>query len=215
MTKQQKFFIILIFIATGYLLIAISRYWFADTLYAKAKGLNRSGSPSEAEKLLLSAVKISPGEPYYHLELSESYTKLSLSEKAIEESQKAIDLSPGNVNLRRAEFSMYIRLSLIDPKYLLPAVGALEEAIKMAPTDAKLFYNLGLAYARIGQEDKAISTIQKTIDLKPNYKEARLAHAFILIEKKEYQKARDELNYILEKIDPGDSITKQTLEEIR
>jgi len=215
MTKQQKILIFLVLSTTFYVLSRIATYWFTDTLYAKAKGLNRNGSPAEAEKLLLSAVKISPHEPYYHLELSESYTKLSFPEKAIEESQKAIDLSPSNVNLRRAEFSMYIKLSLIDPKYLLPAVNVLEEAIKMAPTDAKLFYNLALAYVRIGQEDKAISIMQKTIDLKPNYKEARLAYAFFLIEKKEYQKARNELNYILEKIDPTDSLAKQTLEEIK
>jgi len=214
MTKQQKILIFLVLSITFYILSRIAAYWFADTLYTKAKGFNRSNSPAEAEKLLLSAIKISSHEPYYHLELSESYTKLSFPEKAIEESQKAIDLSPNNINLRRAQFSMYIRLSLIDPKYLLPAVSVLEEAIKMAPTDAKLFYNLALAYVRIGQEDKAVSIMQKTIDLKPNYKEARLAYAFFLIEKKEYQQARDQMNYILEKIDPADSLTKQTLEEI-
>lgn len=175
MTKQQKFFIFLILTATCYLLIAIVRYWFADTLYSKAKNLNRGDDPRSAQPLIISALNISPNEPLYHLELSESYTKLGLPEKAMAESQKAIELSPNNVNLKRAQFSMYIRLSLINPEYLTPAVEVLERAIQRAPTDAKLFYNLGLTYARLGQIDKAINIMQKTIELKPNYNEAKQA----------------------------------------
>jgi Tfp pilus assembly protein PilF len=222
MTNQQKLFSALILTITAYLLFITTRYWYADTLYANARNLNRSDDPTKAQKLLDATIKISPKEPLYHLELSEAYTRLALTSentefilKAIEESEIAIALSPSNVNLRRSEFSMFIRLALIDPNYLLPAVSVLEEAVKMAGTDAKLFYNLGLTYARTGQLEKAITLMQKTIELKPNYKDARLAYALLLIDRKENQKAKEELMYILEKIDPNDSITKQTLEEIQ
>src|SRR3989344_2985828 len=57
--------------------------------------------------------------------------------------QKAVAIFPSNVNLKRAEFSMFIKFSLTDSKYLINAINALEQAIQMAPTDAKLFYNLG------------------------------------------------------------------------
>lgn len=221
MNKQQKFLIALVLTTTAYLLITIYRYWYADILYAKAKSLNRSDNPTNTLPLISSALKISSKEPYYHVELSEFYTRLALASKDLKSAEKAIEeikistkLSPANVNLKRAEFSMYVRLSLIDPKYLPLAANVLEEAIKMAPTDAKLFYNLSLAYAQTGQPDKAIAVIQKTIDLKPNYKEARLAYALFLIDKGEKTKAKEELTYILEKIDPNDSKTKQQLEEL-
>lgn len=180
MTKQQKFLITVVFILTPYILYLVSRYWYADTLYAKAKNLNKSKDPSKAEKLLLKAVKISPSEPYYHLELSESYTKLGFADLAISESQKTVDLSPKNVNLVRSQFSVYLRLSFAEPKYLLPAAKTLEEAIKMAPTDAKLFYNLGLTYIRLGQKDRAIEVLKKAIEMKPNYNEAKLALEYLL-----------------------------------
>ena len=175
------------------------------------------------------AIAISPRQPLYRSELSETYTKAALGlyqnkaaqdqvenliQNAIAESQRAIDLSPKSVNLKRSQFSMYIRLSLIDPKYLTPAVGVLEETVKLAPTDAKLYYNLGLTYARLGQIDKATEVMVKTIELKPNYKEARLAHALFLINKKDYAKAKEELNYILTNIDPQDQTTKDTLQSL-
>ena len=106
-------------------------------------------------------------------------------------------------------------LSVTDPAYLVPAGEVLVETIKQAPTDAKLYYNLALVYARTGQTDRALETLQKTVDLKANYKEARLAYAFLLIEKKENAAAREQLEYILEFISPGDSLTVQTLEGIK
>ena len=60
-------------------------------------------------------------------------------------------------------------LSTIDPNYLINARDTLIAAIAQAPTDAKLYYNLGLTYARTGQSNLAIETLKKTIDLKANY----------------------------------------------
>ncbi|MEK7550769.1 MAG: tetratricopeptide repeat protein [Patescibacteria group bacterium] len=180
MTKLQKFFIALTLFAMTYMLYTIANYWRADILYAKGKYLNKSSDFISAQNVLTRAIKISPNEPYYHLELSESYLNLDFPEKAILKSQKAIELSPANVNLKRALFSTYIRLSTDDPKYLINAVATLEEAIKMAPTDAKLYYNLGLAYVRIGQIDRAIEILRKTIEMKPNYNEAKLALEYLL-----------------------------------
>ena len=111
-------------------------------------------------------------------------------------------------------FNLYLKLSTFNQKYLANATTALEQAIQIAPTDAKLFYNLGQVYERLGQRKKAIDTLLKAIEMKSNYKEARLVLSFILIAEKEYNAARDQLNYILEKIDPFDELTKKTLEEI-
>jgi len=106
-------------------------------------------------------------------------------------------------------------LSPIDPNYLIEAKDTLEDAILQAPTDAKLFYNLGLVYARTGQADRAMEVLKKTIELKPDYKEARLAYAFVLIDEKQNVEARKQLEYILTNIDPADSLSKQTLESIK
>jgi len=119
------------------------------------------------------------------------------------------------VNLKRIEFGVFVMLSTIDQNYLLDARDVLVAAVTQAPTDAKLFYNLGLIYSRLGQNDLALQTLGKTVELKANYKDARLAYAILLIDAKRSPEAVTQLEYILTRIDPTDSVTKQYLESIK
>jgi O-antigen ligase/Tfp pilus assembly protein PilF len=225
----QKVLVAILLTFTLYLLLAISRYWHADYLFSMGRNYESTGKSETVVNYLGGAIKLEPKQALYHNELANVYTTLALNsyqeknaEKvkeysglAISESQKAIDLSPANVNYRRSRFGVFVRLAIINPQYLLAARDTLEAAIKNAPTDAKLYYNLGLTYARIGEADKALDILKKTIELKANYKEARLAYAFLLIDKRENKEAKAQLEYILKFIDPNDSLTKQTLEGIR
>lgn len=225
----QKTFIFLLFTFTFYLLLCISRYWYADYLYSTGKNYNSANQFETAIKYFDQAITYSPNQPLYHNDLATAYVPLAVAynqqkdaqnakkytDLAISESKKAIELAPNNVNYKRTIFGVYIRLSLIDPNYLVAAGYTLIDAIKLAPTDAKLYYNLALVYARTGETDESLSTLQKTIELKANYKEARLAYAILLNEKKETAMAREQLEYILTKIDPNDALTKQTLESIK
>src|SRR3990167_8992577 len=213
----------------SYLVFATGKYWYADTLYARGKAYNGSQKAANALKDLTSAIRLEPNQPLYHNEIATSYTYLALSayqqkdanktkefgDLAVSESDKAIALSHANVNLRRSRFGVFIMLSSISPNTLLLARDTLLDTVNYAPTDAKLYYNLGLTHARIGDDAKAVETFKKTIELKNNYKEPRLAYALILINQKNYAPAREQLNYILERIDPNDSLTKQTLEGIK
>lgn len=199
--RNQKILILCILLATFYLLLAISRYWYADILYAR--------------KDFIGAINLEPNQALYHNGLASSYATAKQADLAVSESQKAIDLSPANVNLKRSQFGVFIMLSTINQDYLLDARNALIDAIKLAPTDAKLYYNLGLVYARTGQTDSAIKILAKTVELKANYKDARLAYAFLLIDKKQNTEAKTQLEYILKNIDPNDSLTKQTLDSLK
>ena len=94
------------------------------------------------------------------------------------------------------------------------AKETLAEAVALAPSDAKLFYNLALSYGRLGDYNKAIQTLEKTIEMKPNYKEARYALALFLMDEKEFLKAEEQLEYIVIHIDPNDELVKKAVEEI-
>jgi O-antigen ligase/Tfp pilus assembly protein PilF len=228
-TQIQKVAIILTIILASYFMIQISRYWYADTLYALGKGYNSKGRPDSATKYLTQAITLEPKQALYYGELANSYANLALAfnqqkepdqttqigNMAIAENDKVISLSPANVNLKRSRFGIFIMLSTVNPNYLADARDTLLSAILQAPTDAKLYYNLGLTYARTGQTDLALTTLKKTIDLKANYKEARLAYAILLIAKKQNVEAKTQLEYILTKIDPNNSLAKQTLESIK
>ncbi|HKC04520.1 MAG TPA: O-antigen ligase family protein [Patescibacteria group bacterium] len=225
----QKLLIFLVVCTVSYVLFSIGKYWFADTLYAKGKSYNSISRPDVATKYLTQAINLEPNQAIFHSELANSYKSLALSfyqqkdkgntkkftDLTISESNTAISLSPANVNLKRSLFGVYITLATTNPNFLLSAKNTLVDAISSAPTDAKLYYNLGLVYARTGQEESALAALKKTIELKANYKEARLAYAILLIDKKQTSEAKLQLEYILKNIDPNDSLTKQTLESIR
>ena len=215
MKNNQKFLVALILLFTFYLLFLVGRYWYADTLYNKGKIANTGEKPEMGADYLQNAIKISPREPLYHNEIAKSYVLTGNAESALSESQKAIDLSPANVNLKRSRFSYLIMFAADDPAHLIPAGEVLTSAISQAPTDAKLYYNLGLVYARTGSIDEAISILEKTIELKANYRDARLALAYLLIDKGEKLQAKEHLEYVLQYIDPNDSLAQQALESVK
>jgi O-antigen ligase/Tfp pilus assembly protein PilF len=229
LSNTQKVTIGIVAFAALYLLIIVFRYWNADTLFAKGKSYNSINKPDVATQYLTQAVSLEPSQPVYYGELATSYARIAValnqqkeatqstqvSNLAIAEITKAVALSPANVNLKRIEFGVFIMLSSINPNYLLYARDVLVTATAQAPTDAKLLYNLGLIYARVGQTDLAMETLKKTIAIKADYRDARLAYAYLLISKDQNQEARDQLNYILEKIAPTDSLAKQALESIK
>ena len=225
----RKMGLFLVLPVTFYLLLSISKYWYADLLFAKGKALNDSDDFVNAQKELSGAIRLSPREAIFWDEISQSDVSIALflnetgeegeanefAKVAIDESKKAILLSPRNINLKRNRASLFIKLASIDPSYLNQARDTLLDALTHAPTEAKLFYNLGLTYARLGDLDNALKVFEKTIGMKKNYKDARLAYALVLIDKGQKLRAKEELDYILKNIDPNDPITRQTLEEIK
>lgn len=217
-------------VAGGTFLIFITcKYWYADMLYSYGSNYNKVNRQDLSLTYLNKAIKLEPNQSLYYTEIAKSYTGLALAydqakqttvaaqltEAAIENSIKSVNLSPANVNLKRIEFGIFAMLTSIDPNYLLDARDVLEVAVKQAPTDAKIHYSLGSVYSRTGQRDLALKTLKETIDLKPNYKDARLAYAILLIDIGRKDEAKEQLNYILTKIDPTDTISKQYLETIK
>jgi len=219
----------IVLIVAFYLLFLLSRYWYADTLFAEGKLQNDLDNYTNAREILIKAVKYSPKEALYYDELSEATggIALSLSESAsedaaeqfaltsISESTKAVELSPSNLNIRRNRARLFIKLSIIDPTYLVGAKETLIEAVKLAPTDAKLFYNLGLTLYRLGEINEAIEIMEETIKMKNNYRDARFAYALLLIDTGRNEEAISELSYILEKISTEDELVRLQLEELR
>ncbi|MDP3994636.1 MAG: hypothetical protein Q8P91_02305, partial [bacterium] len=158
------------------------------------------------------AVKLSPNEALYRSELSQTSAGLAVAlfdlkreeeaqkftDFAVAQSDKAVSLSPANVNILRNRANIFYQLSKINPEYMKNAIDTLLTASTKAPTDAKIFYNLGIMLLKVGQVDTGIEILEKTILLKPNYKEAK-----------------ELLIYILEKIDPNDKTAKEELKKIK
>lgn len=217
----QKYLLGLLFIIELMLFYKTMIYWYADTLYARGKSLYDQGLFTGARSVLGEAIKRSPKEAIYWNKYAQASAGLALEQLeaknqagasemanyALLESQRARALSPRNINFRRDETTLLIKLSVFDKKLLDEAKKSILQTIDLAPTDAKLYYNLALTYIRLGETGKALTTFEETLRLKPNYKDAHLGHALLLADFGRKDEAIAELKYILEKIDPKDELT--------
>jgi tetratricopeptide (TPR) repeat protein len=210
-------------------LIKVINLWRADYHYARGEKLNKMGQSGQAFQELSNATNLNPGEPVYQNEIAEAAASLALlslqqndlsnaskfTRVAIFESQQALKTSPKNLNFWKGQVKVFYLLAQADKNYLPKAIESLDEAIKLAPTDAKLLYNLGIVYGYNKQEEAAAEAFRQAIDLKPNYKDARFALAVYLEEKGKIQEAKEQLEYILKNLAPNDSASAQLLKELK
>jgi putative inorganic carbon (HCO3(-)) transporter len=227
--KKQIIFILASLAVCCWFVFSIAKYWYADVLYASARNLNQSKNYPQAREVLLRAIKITPSQPLFYEELSRSATGLALAsfeagdnssaklfgETAIDDINKAISLFANNVTFFKTKSSIFIQLSTIDNQLLLNAADSINQAITLSPTDAKLYYNLGLVYLRLQKVDEAQKILEKAVELKSNYRDAHFALAIVYKQNHDNQKAKEQLNYILDKINSDDTLVKQQLEELK
>ncbi|KKQ37717.1 MAG: hypothetical protein US53_C0011G0002 [Candidatus Woesebacteria bacterium GW2011_GWA1_37_7] len=225
----QKALIAFVLCTMFYVLFIISKYWYADYIYATGKGYSELGNITDSRRYLEKAVKLSPKEALYWSELAQLDAKIAVGfaqegnnqfsnqylTSSLIESDSAIRLSPANVNLKREKANNLLTMSAIQTELLNQASITLEEAVKQAPSDAKLWYNLALTYVRIGESEKGKNMLLKVIDMKPNYRNAHYALGLVYIDAGDKDKAIREFEYILANISPDDGVVKRELEEIK
>ncbi|MBI2196834.1 O-antigen ligase family protein [Candidatus Daviesbacteria bacterium] len=168
-----------------YLLYSIFQLWYADTFFARGERSSDAGNPGRAYNLLTVASSLNKNEPFYRSELAfsaaESAASLestdaslsaTLKDEAVLQTAKVLKEHPKNVSFYRTAVRTYFELAPIDKNYLSKTLETLDAAIKLAPTDPKLYYNKALILESIDKKEEQIEALQKAIQLKPNYLEA-------------------------------------------
>ncbi|MCJ7827556.1 O-antigen ligase family protein [Patescibacteria group bacterium] len=205
----------------------LGQIWYADVSLANSEDDLQSGLTYLAQQNIQTAIRLRPKEPLFHDRYSlisatialqaqqQDKTSLAqeLSQLAILESQIALTLNPYHLNTWKNQARVYLTLAQIDSRWLLKAAETLQGATVLAPTDAKISYNLSLIYNQLNQRQLAIETLEKTVQLKPNYKEARLALGYFYHLQKQDDLAVAQLEYILTQIDPTDESLVKKIEE--
>jgi len=186
--------IIVVWILALYWILVLINFWTADKAYALGLNYDHAGMYQNAYQFLHSAVNARPDEPTFQDELAINDAVLAealftnkdtanadkLSQEAILVSNALVTSYPHNVTFWKSRVRVFYTLSQIDSKYLSFALEAIKQAQKLAPTDAKVHYNLGLLYAQNNQADNAVTTLRETILLKKDYRDAYYALALLL-----------------------------------
>lgn len=199
--------IVIVILSTLFGIYKIYLYYKADTYYNRARISNRLRSKDEAIKNINNALTISPDESVYLAELA-------IADTTVESAIKALSKSPFNQNIRRILFSNLVKNSDENENYLMMAETVIKDGISISPNDPQLYYELGILQTKINKDEEALDNLKKSVELKPNYKEARFALGLLSIDTKKYLQAKENLEYILQKIDPNDSLTKKYLDKV-
>ncbi len=236
---SQYLAIIFLLLASGVLLLALFRYWQADAAYSLGMNLSRNSYPQEAYISLKEAVSIRPNEPVFKDELSIATLQLSLTlfqqseatlaaqlaQQAVELNNEVLTAHPNYLPFWKTRIRLFYALSELESSYTNIALEAAEKSAELAPTDAKIWYNLGVLYGQVGYEKKGEETLLKTIKMKPDYQDAYLALGLLyrqmatdenesVIDVDLKKKADEILNNLLNKY-PDNQQAKNTLEEWR
>lgn len=201
---------------TGYYLL---NYWRADFYFAEGEKLTTAGQYELAVATLQKAVRLRPAEPFYHDSLAIAAAQLAATSEdpsafaalAVDESDRTVRLNPHHLNFWKNRVRVFYTLAETNPNYYQESYNSLLKAKELAPTDAKIYYNLALLYARLEQEDLAVQTLEETIRLKPNYDTARYALALFYEKQDKEDLAQTQYRYILENINPEHEGAKEKL----
>lgn len=235
-TVSQWASVIAITLIGLYMLFLLFRFWQADKAYALGSNLARAGSYDTAYLPLQQAVAGRPTEPIFKDELAGASANIALAlfeqqeaTAAAQFAQQAVDLNndvltnhQNNIVFWKSRIRVFYTLAQIDPNYFTYALQAAEQATRLAPTDAKILYNLGVLYGQTDNTEKAITTLQKTIQLRPHYEEAHFALGLFyrdaavnendqVVNREMQQKAEETMQYILDNLNPNNEQVKETV----
>jgi len=215
-----------VFIVLGSITIGILVLrWYADTKFALAYRMSRNNQLVYAKTLLDQAIIINPTEPMYHDERSTVLSSLALgtfeqgdatgasqlAAYAVAENDRAIAISPKNVNFYKTRTKIFYALTMMDPNFNAYAIDALLKALVLSPNDPKLMYNLAILYGRDAKPDKSIDLLQKAITAKFDYRDAYYALYIFYSENKQPVQARATIEKYLSTVRADDADFKKIL----
>jgi putative inorganic carbon (hco3(-)) transporter len=190
---SKKYTLFLVAFMGFFVLLTLSKLWLADTKFAEGENDNTSGNPGAAFNELTDAVKLNKNEPFYRSEIGyaaaassnslkdiDATLSAELKDQAIYQTVKALTISPRNVSYWKTAFRTYLQLSDVDPKFNQITIDTIDQALKLAPTDPKLQYQKGLILYQIDRLEEAQQSLEKTLLLKNNYREAYITLAQVL-----------------------------------
>lgn len=218
-------FIATIMLASFFIIHTLFRYWQADTAFALGYNSDRTGDYQQGYVTLHEAVRLRSNEPIFQDELSfndaviatalayekDATSSAKVLNEATRVSNHLVATYPKNVVFWKNRVRLFYTLSQTDPKYLKTALYAIQRARELAPTDAKIAYNLGILYGQNNETQKAVETLAQTVRLKSDYRDAYYALGLFQRQLGENEKAISTMRFILTNLSPNDEQAKQAL----
>lgn len=225
--KGILFFFIGIIMIVG--IVRIGYFFVADMLYAQSDVYEQKGLYYEHYVALSKALKFHY-EHVYEDKLAYATAQLALVLSSTEGSESetiqllmrqadfhnlhTLSVAPKNIFYWRTRAKIMYLFDAIkeDENYYKKGVDAIETAIRLAPTDPRLYYTyatiemMHVRNKKLNVKTKEFITglFNQAIALKPNYRDAYISFGQWFEQMGESEKARANYQYVLDKINPAD-----------
>ncbi len=144
--------------------------------YLLAMVASRHGRLELAVKFFRNAIRLKPGQPYFHFHLAEALVRMEQMVEAENHYMTAIRFQPGfaaaHVNLGNLRFNQGRHLE---------AVGCYEQAVHLDPGQTVALYNLGVISQEYGKHEQALEFFQQALTTTPDSAKLHTARAFSLL----------------------------------
>lgn len=151
---------------------------------------NRNMTWKDGYTLWGDAVKKAPDSQRARFNLGREYYMKGLYDKAILENRKALTVGKGRmIIIEPSKPWIGIGMAYREMKEHYMSVAAFEEALKVAPLDATVHYNLGISYRYIGMNREAIEGFRRAISLQSDFSIARFELADLYLKSGDKERA--------------------------
>jgi len=205
----------------------VVRFWFSDYFMARSESL--ISKQEYAESIYFSDLALVLSEDVnIRSKASSVYGNYALSqyfrnpaafdnalEKALELSSGSASDSPANPLIQTERVNLFLQLSAIDQTYMEMAQELLLDMLGRSPNDPKLWYNLGLTYAKQNDLEEAKKIFQTSVDLKPDYEPPRLGILLICQTQSDRECMDAQSSYILDFINSESELARSIRDQIK
>jgi serine/threonine protein kinase len=166
----------------------------AQDYYDKGTNFLREGAYYQASKALEKAISIDPQFALAHARLGEAYNELDYGEKSKEELLRASTLVPNRSVLDALDGKYLDAINEIAVNNNPQAILFYKEIVDLTPDQPQGYVDLGRAYEKNEEIDKAGESYLKATKTGPNYAPGFLRAAIVHIRKLEFPTATNALN---------------------
>jgi Flp pilus assembly protein TadD len=234
--NKEAIAITIVFLIACWFSFRLISWWQADKLFNYGRNYLTANQVELGYNYLVEAVSRKPNEPLFRSDLGEAAAKLAvvydqapksasnsaqltaardqLINQAVAESDLVLEQNKVHLNFYKSRAKIFLLLNTIEGQYLNQALETVIQAIELAPTDAKLHYNLGLLYQQLNQTELAKQALEETIELKPNYEAARFSLGSLYQQLDQPDLAREQYQYILQFLNPENQQVKDELQKL-
>ena len=181
-------------VLTGVALWAVAHWWrpalhkppaVAQALYDQGTDALRNGAYYQASMALEQAIKADDEFALAHARLAEAAAELEDSDKAKDELLRARALVPDRARLAVIDALYLDAISATVTRDYVAAIKVYNEIARSSPEDAQVYVDLGRAYEKNDQTDKAVENYVKAVSLKPQYATAYLRAGVVQVRRED------------------------------